>query len=137
MEPIFIYFDKVKFDNSNLKTFTIRFSDGDLLDGVLFKKTNDYYITSMTSEITLEKDYKELKDYDNIKKISDIANEYIKNGINHFKSIPSLSSSLFSNINKDLDQDKTKEALSTVEISFIDLNTKKSNSVKIYSPYEN
>ena len=137
MEPIFIYFDKVKFDNSSLKTFTITFSDGDLLDGVLFKKTNDYYITSMTSSITIEKDLKELKDYDNIKKISDIANEYIKNGINHFKSIPSLSSSLFSNINKDLDQDKTKEALSTVEISFIDLNTKKSNSVKIYSPYEN
>ena len=38
MEPIFIYFDKIKFDNSDLKTFTIKFSDGDLLDGVLFKK---------------------------------------------------------------------------------------------------
>ena len=38
MEPIFIYFDKVNFDNSSLKTFTITFSDGDLLDGVLFKK---------------------------------------------------------------------------------------------------
>ena len=36
MEPIFIYFDKVKFDNSNLKTFAITFSDSDLLDGVLF-----------------------------------------------------------------------------------------------------
>ena len=84
MEPIFVYFDKVKFDNSSLKTFTITFSDGDLLDGVLFKKTNDYYITSMTSSITIEKDLKELKDYDNIKKISDIANEYLKNGINHF-----------------------------------------------------
>ena len=138
MEPIFIYFDKVKFDNSSLKTFTITFSDGDLLDGVLFKKINDYYITSMTSSITIEKDLKELKDYDNIKKISDIANEYLKNGINHFKSLPSLSSSYFySKINKDLVQDETKEALSVVEISFIDLNTKKNNTVKIYSGYEN
>ena len=137
MEPIFIYFDKVKFDNSSLKTFTITFSDGDLLDGVLFKRTNDYYITSMTSSITIEKDLKELKDYDNIKKISDIANEYLKNGINHFKSLPSLSSSLFNKINEDLVQDKTKEALSIVQIAFIDLNTKKSNSVKIYSAYEN
>ena len=137
MEPIFIYFDKIRFDNSSLKTFTITFSDGDLLDGVLFKKVNDYYITSMTSSITIEKDLKELKDYDNIKKISDIANEYLKNGINHFKSLPSLSSSLFNKINEDLVQDKTKEALSIVQIAFIDLNTKKSNSVKIYSAYEN
>ena len=138
MEPIFIYFDKVKFDNSSLKTFTITFSDGDLLDGVLFKKINDYYITSMTSSITIEKDLKELKDYDHIKKISDIANEYLKNGINHFKSLPSLSSSLFNKINEDLVQDKTKEALSIVQIAFIDLNTKKkNNSVKIYSAYGN
>ena len=138
MEPIFIYFDKVKFDNSSLKTFTITFSDGDLLDGVLFKKINDYYITSMTSSITIEKDLKELKDYDNIKKISDIANEYLKNGINHFKSLPSLSSSVFySKINENLVHDKTKEVLSIVEIAFIDLNTKNSNSVKVYSPYEN
>ena len=138
MEPIFIYFDKVKFDNNSLKTFTITFSDGDLLDGALFKKTNDYYITSMTSSITIEKDLKELKDYDNIKKISDIANKYLKNGINHFKSLPSISSSIFySKINKDLLQDKTKEALSILKIPFIDLNTKNSNSVKVYSAYEN
>ena len=137
MEPIFIYFDKVKFDNSSLKTFTITFSDGDLLDGVLFKKINDYYITSMTSSITIEKDFKELKDYDNIKKISDIGNEYLKNGINHFKSLPLLSSSLFHKLNQDLLQDKTKEALSIVEIPLIDLNTKNNNSVKVYSAYEN
>ena len=68
----------------------------------------------MTSSITIEKDLKELKDYDNIKKISDIANEYLKNGINHFKSLPSLSSSLFNKINEDLVQDKTNEALSIV-----------------------
>ena len=138
MEPIFIYFNKLKFDNSDLKTFTITFGDGDLLDGVFFKKTHDYYITSMTSSITIEKDFKELKDYDNIKRVSDIAHEYLKNGINHFKTLPLLSSSIFySKINEDLVQDKTEEALSIVEIAFIDLNTKNTNSVKVYSPYEN
>ena len=92
----------------------------------------------MTSSITIEKDLKELKDYDNIKKISDIANEYLKNGIKHFKSLPLLSSSVFySKVNEDLVQDKTKEALSIFEIAFIDLNTKNTNSVKVYSPYEN
>ena len=138
MEPIFVYFDNVKFDDSSLKTFTITFSDADSLDGVLFKKTNDYYITSMTSSITFEKDLKELKDYDNIKKISDIANNYKKNGINHFKSLPQqLSCSLFNKLNDDLVQDKTKQALSTVEIQFIDVNTKDTNLAKVYSGYEN
>ena len=128
MEPIFIYFDKVTFDNTDTtsKTFTLLFSDGDALDGVLFKKTNDYYVTSMICSITIEKDFKELKDYDNIKKISDIANDYLKNGINHFKKLPKLSSSIFyQKLNEDLVQDETKQLLSTVTIPFIDLNTKK------------
>ena len=139
MEPIFIYFDKVTFDDSgdSSKTFTVSFSDGDALDGVLFKKTNDYYITSMICSITIEKDFKELKDYDNIKKISDIANDYLKNGINHFKKSPMLSSSIFyQKLNEDLVQDETKQLLSTVTIPFIDLNTKKRNLVKVYSPYK-
>ena len=138
MEPVFVYFDKVKFDNADLKTFTITFGDADSLDGVLFKKRNDYYITSMTSSITFEKDLTELKDYDNIKKISDIANEYIKNGINHFKSLPQqLSCSLFSKLNDDLVLDKSKEVLSIVEVPFIDVNTKKTSLAKVYSGYEN
>ena len=58
MEPVFIYFDKITFDKTDnaLKTFTLSFSDGDALDGVLFKKTNDYYITSMICSVTIEKD---------------------------------------------------------------------------------
>ena len=135
MEPVFIYFDKVKFDNSNFKTYTVKFSDGDLLDGVLFKSANDYYITSMSSFITIEKNLKELKDYDDIKKISDIVND---NGINHYeKSIPLLSCSIFGGQNKKLVQDNSKQASSVVKIEYLDVNTKNSNSIKIYSGYEN
>ena len=36
MDPIFIYYNDLKFQNN--KIFTIKFSDGDRLDGVLFKK---------------------------------------------------------------------------------------------------
>ena len=138
MEPIFVYFDKVPFDNgSDSKTFTLTFSDGDVLDGVLFKKTRDYYITSMTSSVTIEKDFTELQNYEDIKKISDTANLYLANGINHFKKPLALSSSIFySNLNKDLVEDQTKQLLSTLEIPFIDLNTKDKNVVRVYSPYE-
>ena len=139
MEPIFIYFDKVTFDDSgdSSKTFTVSFSDGNALDGVLFKKANDYYITSMICSITIKKDFKELKDYDNIKKISDIANDYLKNGINHFKKSAKLSSSIFyKGLTEELVEDETKQPLSTVTIPFIDLNTKKRNLVKVYSAYQ-
>ena len=139
MEPVFIYFDKVTFDKSGSEsnTFTLLFSDGDALDGVLFKKTNDYFITSMVCSITIEKDFKELKDYDDIKKISDTANDYLKHGINHFKKTPKLLNSIFyRSLTDELAEDETKQLLSTVTIPFIDLITKKKNLVKVYSAYQ-
>ena len=139
MEPVFIYFNKITFDKTDdeSKTFTLSFSDGDALDGVLFKKTNDYYITSMVCSITIEKDFKELKDYDNIKKISAIANGYLKHGINHFNKALKLSNSIFyRSLSDELAEDETKQLLSTVTIPFIDLITKKKNTVKIYSPFQ-
>ena len=117
MEPIFVYFDKVPFDNSsNSKTFTLTFSDGDVLDGVFFRKTKDYYLTSMSSSITIEQDIKELNDYDDIKKISDISKAYFKNGIDHYQTFPLISSAVFSVIapNKRLVPDKSKRGLSVV-----------------------
>ena len=40
MEPVFMYWDKVKFENNNnnFKDFTVKFSNGDSLDGVFLKK---------------------------------------------------------------------------------------------------
>ena len=40
----------------------------------------------MTSSITIERNLKELKDYDDVKKISDVANEYKK--ANDYKTFP-------------------------------------------------
>ena len=57
MDPVFIYYDKVNFQN-DYKVFKVDFSDGDNLQAVLFKKNRDYYITSMSCFITLEQDLK-------------------------------------------------------------------------------
>ena len=138
MEPIFIYFDKVKFDNSDLKTFTIKFSDGDLLDGVFFKKTHDYYITSMISSITIEKNLKELKDYTDIKKMSDLSKTFLKNGAYHYQTFPLISSSVFSELapNKKLLSDKSKRGSSVVRIDYFNVDANTKSFVYVYSGYE-
>ena len=43
MEPVFMYWNKLKFDGqSNFKEFKATFSDGNNLNGVIFKKEKDY-----------------------------------------------------------------------------------------------
>ena len=39
MEPVFIYCDKVQFQNDDYKIFKVDFSNGDKLDGVFSEKT--------------------------------------------------------------------------------------------------
>ena len=130
-----MYWDKIKFkDNNNFKDFKVTFSDGDSLDGVIFKKNKDYYTTSMSANIELDKNLKELKDYDEIKKISEISNAILENGIEHLHQEEKLEINLEEKI--DLKQDKTKRKLSVRTLEFLDEKTKKKKIVSIYSPYE-
>ena len=76
MDPVFIYYDKVKFQNNDYKIFKVDFSDGDNLEGIFCRKNRDYYITSMSCFITPEQDLKELYHYDDIKKISEVSNKF-------------------------------------------------------------
>ena len=46
MEPIFIYYDNLSFDQYT--RFTMKLGNNDLLEGALFKKNKEYYITSMS-----------------------------------------------------------------------------------------
>ena len=79
-----MYWNKIKFeDNDNFKDFKVKFSNGDNLVSVFFKKKKDYHITSMDAFISLELDVKELKDYKEIKKISEIFNAILQNGVEH------------------------------------------------------
>ena len=130
-----MYWDKVKFeDNNNFKDFKVKFSNGDSLDGIIFKKNKDYYITSMSAFIALEKNLKELKDYDTIKKISEISNAILENGIEHLYEEKKLE--LVSEKKLDLQPYKNKRKLSVRVLEFLDEKTKKKRLVSIYSPYE-
>ena len=66
MDPIFIYYDNLKFQDN--KIFTIKFGNGDRLDGVLFKKRKDYFLVSMSCFIEITNDLSELTHYDKLKK---------------------------------------------------------------------
>ena len=137
MEPIFIYCDKVKFQNDDYKIFKVDFSDGDNLEGVFFRKNRDYYITSMSCFITLEQDLKELKHYEEIKKISKISNEILKNGIEHLYEEKVLEVTL-ENVEQKIEfqPDKSKRGLSVHAVEFFDEESKTKRLVYVYSPYE-
>ena len=129
MEPVFMYCDKIKFeDNNNFKDLKIKFSDGDSLNGVFFKKNKDYYITSMSAFISLEQDVKELKDYKQIKKISEISNAILENGFEHLYEEKKLEL-IFEEKENNLQAEKSKRKLSLRVVEFFDEKTnKKKNS---------
>ena len=137
MDPFFIYCDKVKFQNEDYKIFKVDFSDGDNLEGVFFRKNRDYYITSMSCFITLEQDLKELKYYDDIKKISEISSKILKKGVEHLYEEKVLEVSL-ENVGQKIEfqPDKSKRGLSVHAVDFFDDESKTKRLVYVYSPYE-
>ena len=66
MEPIFIYYVNLKFEEN--KKFTIEFSNEDRLQGIMFRKAKDYYLTSMSCFIQLTNDLTELENLQQYKK---------------------------------------------------------------------
>ena len=136
MDPVFIYYDKVNFQN-DYKVFKVDFSDSDNLQAVLFKKNRDYYITSMSCFITLEQDLKELTHYDDMKKISEISNKILKNGIEHLYEEKVLEVILEDVGQKfEFQPQKSKRGLSVRAVTFFDEDTKRKRVVYVYSPYE-
>ena len=67
----FFYYNNRTFDDR--KKFSINFSNEDLLEGIVFKKNKDYYITSMTSYVDLTVDITKLLNQAKIKQTSDLA----------------------------------------------------------------
>ena len=133
MEPVFMYWKKAKFSgDSDYKKFNVNFNDGDKLDGVLFKKDKNYYITSLTTNIKIEKDLKKLSDYKKIEEISKKLNEVIKNDSQHLHKDVKLK---ITGVN-DLVPVKTKRKLTTKSVEFFDEKTKKKKKALIYSPYK-
>ena len=133
MDPIFIYYNDLKFQDN--KIFTIKFSDGDRLDRVLFKKKKDYYLVSMSCFIEITNDLSELTHYDNIKKISDLSNSILKNGVDHSYEEKNLEVT-FNDVKIELTPEKSNHALSVEVVEFFDYVTKQKRLVFIYSPYK-
>ena len=70
MPGTFIYNINLIFDDE--KKFSIGFSNGDLLEGVVFKKNKDYYIRSMAYNIDLTVDNTKLPNCAKIKQTFDL-----------------------------------------------------------------
>ena len=132
MDPIFIYYNDLKFPDN--KIFTIKYSDGDPLDGVLFKKKN--YLVSMSCFIEITNDLSKSTYYDDIKKISDLSNSILKTGIDHSYEEKILEV-IFNDVKIELTLEKSNRALSIDVVEFFDYVTKQKRLVFIYSPYKN
>ena len=84
MEPVFMYWNDVKYVGENdFKKFKLQFNDSDRLNGVIFKKDRDYFITSLSTNVKLDKNVKDLDDFKKISEVSKKANEILTNGVDH------------------------------------------------------
>ena len=79
MEPIFIYYNNLSFDQYT--RFTMKLGNDDLLEGALFKKNKGCYITSMSCFVDPTVDVKKLRQSDNIKEIPGLANAILADGV--------------------------------------------------------
>ena len=61
MEPVFIYFNELKFDSD--KKFKTEFSNEDKITEVLFKKSKGYFKISMDCFIELSNDITKLSQF--------------------------------------------------------------------------
>ena len=71
IKATFIQCYNVTFDDE--EKFSIDFSDEDSIEGVVFKKNQDYYITSMACYVYLTVNITKLPNYTKIKETSDLA----------------------------------------------------------------
>ena len=69
MEPIFIYFKEIAFNENN--KFTLKFSQTDQIYKVHFSPKKDYFFTSINCDINLEQDIKNDGVLDEIKELSE------------------------------------------------------------------
>ena len=124
MQPSFMYWNEAKFiGDSNFKKFMLKFNDSDKLNGATFKKDKDYFIISLSANVKLEKNIKNLNDFKKIEEVSKKANEILKNGNDHFHEDIILEADLDGV--DDLLPNKKKRKLSIKSLDFFDEKSKK------------
>ena len=133
MEPIFIYYNNLNFEQD--KNFLLEFSDSDKLDDVIFKNNKDYYITNMSCYIDLTVDVTKLPQFDKIKEISDLSNAILANGVDfgYKKNAVQLT---FGNKTYYFRINKINRSSYIENTEFSNYNLKKKRLVYVYSPYK-
>ena len=134
MDPIFIYYNNLEFKDK--KIFNIEFSNEDRLQGVMFRKDKDYYLTSMSCFIELATDLNETANFKRITEISNLSNEILKKGVNHKYKEPEIEITFGDSITVVLESVKTNRALSVETVEFFDHVTHQKRLVLVYSPYK-
>ena len=83
MDPVFIYYNNLEFQDNKIFSINLQGIFSINLQGILFRKSRDYYLTSMSCFIEITNDLSELEHYDNITKISALSNKILKNRVEH------------------------------------------------------
>ena len=131
MEPIFIYYNNLNFEQD--KNFLLEFSDSDKLDDVIFKNNKDYYITNISCYIDLTVDVTKLPQFDKIKEISDLSNSILANGVD-FGCKKNAVQLTFGNKTYYFRINKINRSSYIENIEFSNYNLKKKRLVYVYSP---
>ena len=134
MDPIFIYSNNLQFQDN--KSFTIDFSNNDRLDGILFKKNKDYYLTSMSCFIEITNDLSELEHYIEIIDISKLSNNILKNRVDHLYDKKKFEVFINGESKTELEAEKSNRAISVEIVEFFDHVTKQKRYDFVYSPYD-
>ena len=130
MEPIFIYYNDLKFDKH--KKFTINFSHGESLKGVVFRKNKDYYITSMTCYVDLTVNIIKLQKYDKIKEIHDLATVILRDRIDISYGKKVLTLAKASDANTTFRADKSRQSKYIESLEFFDTESKNKRNLHLF-----
>ena len=134
MESTFIYYKNLRFDDK--KKFSIDFSNEDLLEGVVFKKNKDYYITSMACYVDFNIDITAQQNYTKIKQTSDLATTILRCDVDVGYGRKKVTLGKTSGSYLIFCSDKSRRGQYIENLEFFDVENKKLKNVHIYSAYK-
>ena len=141
MEPVFIFFDELEFNERN--RFTLKFSndeENEATNYILFSKNKDYFITSMKCYSKIEGKIKDLSNYGKIKETSYIANDIIDNNIDHLYRFNRvyyiIDKRVFENKKLPFEIIKSQRKKHTGKLTFYDIKTNTEKEIDVYSTFD-
>ena len=117
------------------KEVSINFSDEDSLEGVVFKKNKDFYITSMTCYVDLTVDITKLPNYAKIKQASDLATAILRGGVDFEYDKKELMLRKTSGSSLLFWSGKSRRDQYLEDVEFFDIENKKTKNEQLYSAY--